>query len=136
MKDKINKFIKFRETFRPFAPSVMLDQMDEYFDKPIPSPYMTFVFDVKTKRLPATTHVDNTARVQSVEESNNPIFYKLLLKMKEKTGDGVVLNTSMNIMGQPIACTPKEALTVFGATGMDVLVLGHFVLEKPKPPFS
>ena len=130
MKDKINKFIKFRETFRPFAPSVTLESAANYFVDVAPSPYMTFVFDVKTKKLPAITHVDNTARVHTVSREDNGLYYKLLKKLEEKSGMAVVLNTSLNIMGQPIACSPKDALAVYGATGLDMMVLGNYVLSK------
>ena len=130
MKDKINKVIKFRETFRPFAPSVTFEDAGKYFANIVPTPYMALTFDVKTNKLPAITHVDNTARVQTVTKEDNEIFYKLLKKLEEKTGIPVVLNTSLNIMGQPIACSPKDALTVYTATGMDIMVLGNYILEK------
>jgi|MDTC01.1.fsa_nt_gb carbamoyltransferase len=130
MKDKINKLIKFRETFRPFAPSVTLETAGNYFKDAAPSPYMTLTFDVKTDKLPAITHVDNTARVQTVSKDDNELYYKLLKKLEEKSGIAVVLNTSLNIMGQPIVCSPKDALTVYGATGMDIMVLGNYVLSK------
>lgn len=130
MKDKLNRLIKFRETFRPFAPSVLEEDAEIYFKDFYKSPYMTLTFDVKTKKLPAITHVDNTARVQSVTRKGNRIYYDLIKKMKEKSGMGVVLNTSLNIMNMPIACSPKDAISVFSGTGMDILVLGNYVLRK------
>ena len=130
MRDRINKLIKFRETFRPFAPSVTLEDAHKYFKNIYPTPYMNLTFEVITDRLPAITHVDGSARVQTVTKAENKLYYNLLKKMEEKTGLPVVLNTSLNIMEQPIVCTPKEALTVFGATGMDVMVLNNYVLEK------
>jgi carbamoyltransferase len=130
MKDKLNRLIKFRETFRPFAPSVLEEDAEIYFKDFYKSPYMTLTFDVKTKKLPAITHVDNTARVQSVTRKENRIYYDLIKKMKEKSGMGVVLNTSLNIMNMPIACSPKDAISVFSGTGMDILVLGNYVLRK------
>ena len=130
MKDKINSNIKFREGFRPFAPSVIMEEADKYFKNIYPTPYMNLTFEVKVDYLHAITHVDKSARVQTVTEDYNPLYYKLIKKFGEITGVPVILNTSLNIMGQPIVCTPKEALTVFGATGMDILVLGNYVLKK------
>ena len=132
MKDKINKYIKFRETFRPFAPSVALEDAHKYFNNVYPAPYMNLTFEVTTDKLPAITHVDGSARVQTVSRKENELYYKLIQKMGEKTGIAMVLNTSLNIMGQPMVCSPKEALTVFGATGMDVIVLNNYVLTKSK----
>jgi len=130
MQDKINKCIKFRESFRPFAPSVTLEDAHNYFKNPYPTPYMNLTFDVTTKKLPAITHVDGTARVQTVTREENEIYYKLIKKVGEKSGIPIVLNTSLNIMEQPMVCAPREALTVFGATGMDILVLNNYVLTK------
>lgn len=130
MKDKLNKLIKFRETFRPFAPSVALEDADKYFFNLAPSPYMTLTFDVRVDNLPAITHVDKTARVQTVTKEDNELYYKLIKTIGEKTGVAIILNTSLNVMGQPIACTPKDALTVFGSTGMDIIVLGNYIISK------
>jgi carbamoyltransferase len=130
MQDKINKCIKFRESFRPFAPSVTLEDAHKYFKNPSPTPYMNLTFAVTTDKLPAITHVDGTARVQTVAREENPLYYKLIKKVGEKSGIPVVLNTSLNIMEQPMVCAPREALTVFGATGMDILVLNNYVLAK------
>lgn len=130
MQDKINKCIKFRESFRPFAPSVTLEDAHNYFKNTYPTPYMNLTFKVTTDRLPAITHVDGTARVQTVSREDNPLYYKLIKKVGEKSGIPMVLNTSLNIMEQPIVCAPREALTVFGATGMDILVLNNYVLAK------
>lgn len=130
MRDTINKKIKFRESFRPFAPSVIEEKAYEYFENAAPSPYMTFTFDVKTEKLPAVTHVDGSARVHTVSKEQNPRYYALLKKLEEKSGIPIVLNTSLNIMDQPIVCAPRDAVTVFAATGMDMMVLGNYVLEK------
>lgn len=130
MQDKINRCIKFRESFRPFAPSVTLDDAPRYFKNPYPAPYMNLTFEVTTDNLPAITHVDGTARVQTVAREDNPLYYDLIKNVGKKSGIPVVLNTSLNIMEQPMACAPREAVTVFGATGMDILVLNNYVLAK------
>ncbi len=130
MRDKINKYIKFRETFRPFAPSVILEEAHLYFKNAYSTPYMNLTFEVITDKLPAITHVDGTARVQTVTLEENELYYMLLKKMGEKTGIPIVLNTSLNIMEQPMVSSPKEALMVFGSTGMDVMVLNNYVLSK------
>lgn len=130
MKDKLNKFIKYREEFRPFAPSALAHDSGEYFKNLFPSPHMTFVFDVLKKNIPAVTHVDNTARVQTVEEHQNPRYYQMLKAFQDATGVPCFLNTSLNIKGQPIVCTPKEAIATFYWSGMDSMVLGDYLIEK------
>lgn len=130
MKDKLNKYIKFRESFRPFAPSVIREAASTYFENASESPYMSFTFNVLSEKIPAVTHVDGTARVQTVSKSENPKYHALLKEVGKISGIPMVLNTSLNIMDQPIACTPKDALSIFGGTGIDMLVLDNYVLEK------
>lgn len=137
MKDILNQRIKHRETFRPFAPAVTEEAAHDYFEMDCPSsPFMLKVFPVKPgkeKLLPATSHVDGTARVQTVSKKQNEIFWKLLKKFGEKTGVPVLLNTSFN-ENEPIVCTPDEAVECFLKTKMDVLVLGCFLIEKTGNP--
>ena len=133
MKGLINKYVKHREEFRPFAPSVKKESQDKYFNINFDSPFMTFVVDVKEDAkglLPAITHVDGTARVHTVERGTDQLYWKLLDEFEKIKGVPVVLNTSFNIMGEPIVNTPREALRCFYATGMDALIMGHFVVKK------
>jgi carbamoyltransferase len=130
VKDRINKYVKFREDFRPFAPSVLTDAAHRYFDYAGPSPFMSFIAPVTTpEELPGITHVDGTARLQTVDDGDAP-YPRLLKAMEALTGYPVVLNTSFNYMGQPIVCTPKEAIYTFYGTGLDVLALGNWVVRK------
>lgn len=131
MKDRINLRVKFREEFRPFAPSVLTDRAAAWFADPPHSPFMSLVAGVlDAKRLPAITHVDGTARLQTVDRDANPAYHALIEAFEARTGVPVVLNTSFNYAGQPIVCTPQEAVYTFAGTGMDALVIGSFVLEK------
>lgn len=130
MKDMVNSRIKFREAFRPFAPSVMEEYADSYFAGCIKSPYMMFTYPVTAKILPATTHIDETARVQTVSESDNPKYHKLLKTFKALTGYPAILNTSFNVMGEPIVCTPSDAIATFKKSGLDYLVIGNFIVNK------
>ncbi len=138
MKDIINAKIKFRERFRPFAPSVMKDKAHEWFDMPegFDCPYMLMVPQVKPdkrEKIPAVTHVDGSGRVQTVEEEINPRYYGLIKKFYEKTGVPVILNTSFNVRGEPIVCTPQDAFRTFCNTGIDKLILGNFIVStKPE----
>lgn len=135
MKDRINARVKFREAFRPFAPSVILEKMPDYFDLDRPSPFMLFVAPVKQPdKIPAVTHIDGTARVQTVTKETNPRFYRLLEAFEEKTGIPALLNTSLNVRGEPIVDTPKEAFTCFMRTGMDALSMGDYLLDKLEMP--
>lgn len=130
MRDKINREIKYREDFRPFAPSVIDSEKSKYFDLPQKSPYMSFVCKVlEPDLLPAITHADQTARVQTVNEDDSP-FSSLIAALGENTGVPIVLNTSFNVMGQPIVCTPRDAVAAFFSTGLNVLALGNWVLRK------
>ncbi len=153
MQQKINRSIKFRESFRPFAPSVREEDAADYFDLNAPSPYMLQVHPVRLDRrtsvpelpsdaplldrlgharseIPAVTHVDYSARVQTVSRTTNPRFWKLLTCFKEKTSYGLLVNTSFNVRDEPIVCTPEDAYCCFTATQMDCLVLGDYFLEK------
>lgn len=153
MQRTLNLKIKYRESFRPFAPAVLSEDVGEFFDLDRPSPYMLLVADVvEGKRLalgkedtsrkgfdklnvvrsdvPAITHVDYSARVQTVHKETNPRFHRLLTSFKAETGRGVLVNTSFNVRDEPIVCTPGDAYRCFMATEMDVLVLGDFVLLK------
>lgn len=134
MKDIVNKKVKFRDSFRPFCPSVLQEDAQKYFiGKQAISPYMTITYDVRKEMqavIPAVTHVDGTARIQTVNELQNPLYYSLLKELKEKTGHGVVLNTSFNLSHEPIVCTPRDAIASFYASGLDALVIGKFVIEK------
>lgn len=133
MKDEINKRVKFREEFRPFAPSVVEESYQDYFKLKEPSPYMTIACDVVpgTERLvPATTHVNSTARVQTVELSTDPLYHNLIHEFSNLSGVPVVLNTSFNIRGQPIVETALEAISTFAGNGIDALFLGNYLIEK------
>jgi len=133
MKGLINKYVKHREEFRPFAPSVKKEAQEKYFNINFDSPFMTFVFEVKDSYkniLPAITHVDQTARVHTVERQSDPLYWGLLDEFEKIKKVAVVLNTSFNIMGEPIVNTPQEALRCFFATGMDALVMGHYLIKK------
>jgi carbamoyltransferase len=132
MKDILNRRIKHREIFRPFAPSILEEATAEYFEQTHPSPFMTFAYSVRPEKraiIPAPTHLDGTARLQTVNRSANPLYWKLLRAFGDITGVPVVLNTSFND-NEPIVCRPEEALDCFRRTQMDVLVIGNFILEK------
>jgi len=132
MKDIINKKIKKRESFRPFAPTVLKEYVSTYFEQDILSPFMMHVVKVRKEwreRMPAITHVDGTARIQSIEKSTNPRYYELIDKFRKLTGVAVLLNTSFN-ENEPIVDTPEQAVSCFLRTDMDILVLGNYVIEK------
>ena len=133
MKDILNHRVKHREPFRPFAPSALLDRTPEYFDIAVPSPFMLLVAPVhpdKRDELPAITHVDGSARLQTVAREENPLYYDLIAAFAERTGTPVVLNTSFNVRGEPIVRTPADAYACFATTGMDYLVMGDCVVGK------
>jgi len=153
MQERMNLKIKFRESFRPFAPSVLEEEAAEYFALDRPSPYMLLVapvHDSKRRRLsaaedrstgfealktvrseiPAVTHVDHSARVQTVRFEDNPLYHKLIRAFKDRHGCPLVVNTSFNVRGEPIVCTPENAFDCFLKTGMDYLVLGPFLIDK------
>lgn len=137
MKDIINAKVKFREAFRPFAPAVLKEHAHEYFDMPegLEAPYMLLVPSVREEKrslLPAITHEDGTGRVQTVTDAQNGRYYRLIKKFGEMTGVPVVINTSFNVRGEPIVCTPGDAYNTFVHTGIDVMVIGNcIVTEKP-----
>ena len=138
MKDIVNTKIKFREPFRPFAPSVLMDRAQDFFDLPdperhYPAQYMLYVVDVHgpmQDRLPAITHVDGTARVQTVSKDVAPKYYRLIEQFGDASGVPVVLNTSFNLRGDPIVNTPEQAYSTFARSGIDMLVLGNHIVEK------
>jgi carbamoyltransferase len=138
MKDIVNTKIKFREPYRPFAPSVLAERAEEFFDLPqadrhYPARFMLYVTNVReTKRaeIPAITHVDGTGRIQTVRKEDNPRYYRLIEAFGEATGVPVLLNTSFNLRGEPIVNTPNEAFGTFARSGMDALVLGDYMIEK------
>lgn len=135
MKDKVNKAVKYREAFRPFAPSILEDQVPEYFecDKDIRVPFMEKVFMIKSekrKMIPAVTHIDGSGRLQTVKKQVNPRYYRLIAEFEKLSGIPIVLNTSFNLKGEAIVCTPTDALRTFFSCGLDVLVLGNYVITK------
>lgn len=140
MKDIVNTKIKFREPFRPFAPSIPVERTEEYFDLPnaekhYPARFMLYVVDVKEDKrevIPAVTHVDGTGRLQTVRKEVNPRYHRLIETFGQATGVPVVLNTSFNLRGEPIVNLPKEAFHTYSNSGMDMLVLENFVIQKNK----
>jgi carbamoyltransferase len=138
MKDVVNTKIKFREPFRPFAPSVLVERAADIFEltaaeRHMPARYMLYVVDVKTEhreRVAATTHVDGTARLQTVDREVSPLYYRLIQRFESATGVPVVLNTSFNLKGEPIVNSPAEAYSTFSRSGMDMLVMGEHIVEK------
>lgn len=157
MQKKLNLKIKYREGFRPFAPSVLEEDVGEYFDLDRVSPYMLLVAPVRTDRqiplpegyaerplyerlyfrrsdLPAITHIDYSARIQSVSKETNPRYWGLINEFKKLTGYGVIVNTSFNVRGEPIVCTPDDAYRCFMRTEMDYLVVGDYLLDKNEQP--
>ena len=147
MQSRVNLRIKYRESFRPFAPAVRIEDVADWFDHQWPSPYMLMTAPVRDahitgagldrlKRIdspvPAVTHVDESARLQTVDPVVSPLFHQLLTAFKERTGCPVLVNTSFNVRGEPIVCTPAEAVTCFLRTHMDVLVVGPFLVRKPE----
>jgi carbamoyltransferase len=153
MQKKMNLKIKYREGFRPFAPTVLEEDIQEYFELDRPSPYMLLVVPVKENRrnplpegyrdlnlynrlyhlrsdVPAITHIDYSARIQSVNKETNPRYWQLINEFKQQTGYGVVVNTSFNVRGEPIVCTPDDAFRCFMRTEIDYLVIGNFFFDK------
>ncbi len=133
MSAKINKIIKYRESWRPFCPSVLEEQVKKYFLKSYESKFMTISFEAKKKLkkiAPAIVHIDNTCRIQSVQKINNSRFYKLINEFFEITKVPILLNTSFNVKGEPIVCSPNDAIRTFYSTGLDELILNNFVIKK------
>ena len=154
MQSVMNLKVKFRESFRPFAPIVRRERVTDYFELDADSPYMLFVAPVKKElrrplpenltgidllkaersTLPAVTHVDYSARIQTVSRAGNPLLHELLLRFEQATGCAVLVNTSFNVRGEPIVCTPDDAYRCFMNTEMDFLILGNFVIERTAQP--
>jgi carbamoyltransferase len=155
MQRRLNLKVKFRESFRPFAPVVLAERAAEFFDLPVASPYMLFTALVRQEHrrpssgsdgsmagrlqqvrsdIPAVTHVDYSARVQTVDRAENPFLHAVLTEFDRLTGCPVMINTSFNVRGEPPVCHPREALDGFFATGMDALALGSFLIEKRALP--
>ncbi len=155
MQETMNLKIKFREGFRPFAPTILREKVSQYFEMESESPYMLLVapvqksirklmnaeqeklfgidrLNVTRSTIPSVTHVDYSARIQTVDEETNPLYYRLLKKLDEKYGCPVIINTSFNVRGEPMVCTPEEAFTCFMRTHMDYLIMGSFLLDKTK----
>jgi carbamoyltransferase len=133
MKDKINNFVKHRENWRPFAPSILEEYAREYFENYHSSPFMLLTFKTRSEKeqdIQAAIHVDQTARVQEVSRATNPRYYDLIDEFRKISGIPVLLNTSFNDCGEPIVMSPKDALRAFSSTGLDALVMGNFILEK------
>src|SRR3954468_18551227 len=132
MQQRLNE-IKDREDFRPVAPAVLEHEAAQWFEGARVSPFMLFIFDVaadKAGRIPAVRHVDGTARVQTVNRSQHPLYYDLLKAFQQRTGVPVLVNTSFNTRGEPIVCTPRDAVESYFTSPLDALVIGSFVLEK------
>lgn len=130
MKDKMNAVVKYREAFRPMAPSILSEDKNKYLKNPCEAPFMILTFDSISNDIPACVHVDNTTRPQTVEENINPKYHKLISEFKKLTGVSALLNTSFNIRGQPIVNTPSEAIQTFYTTGLDYLCIGDYILSK------
>lgn len=133
MKDLLNARVKFREGFRPFAPTVLLEHVSDYFEYDKPEPFMLQVCPVtedKREVIPSVTHVDGTGRLQTIASNDNPLFYNLISEFEKLTGVPVVLNTSFNVMGEPIINRPEEAIQCFLKTGIDVLFLDDYLVTK------
>tara|TARA_A100000164_G_C21758365_1_gene700355 strand:- start:408 stop:986 length:579 start_codon:yes stop_codon:yes gene_type:complete len=153
MQKQLNLKIKYRESFRPFAPSILIEDVSDWFEHYEESPYMLYVADIKKdKRLdisekdkelfgiekinvirscvPAITHVDYSARIQTVHKETNSIYHSLISKFNEITGCPIVVNTSFNVRGEPIVCSPNDAFKCFMGTDLDILAIGNFILLK------
>jgi carbamoyltransferase len=156
MQSVLNLKVKFRESFRPFAPVVLLERAAEFFELEVESPYMLLVAPVHPRQrldpppaasgmerlkqlrssLPAVTHVDYSARVQTVTAEQNPVFHALLKRFEAKTGCPVLMNTSFNVRGEPVVCSPDDAYRCFVNTEMDYLAIGNFLLERAAQPHA
>jgi carbamoyltransferase len=131
MKDTLNAKIKHRESFRPFAPSILEEYASDYFEIDTSSPYMLMVAPIKKpKEIPAVTHVDGTGRLQTVSKESNALYYDLINEFYKITGVPVIINTSMNVMGEPIVNTPEQAYQMIVKTDMDCIVMGNSLVKK------
>ena len=156
---QLNLKVKYRESFRPFAPSILIEDVDKWFNLEIDSPYMLLVADVKNNKrrimtdeenilfgieklnisrssIPAVTHIDYSARIQTVHEDTNPRYHALITKFKEKTGCPILVNTSFNVRGEPIVCSPTDAFRCFMGTELDILVFENYILFKEEQDLS
>ena len=131
MRNRVNAKVKYREAFRPFAPVVTQDEASRFFEDSN-SPFMMSTTQVGTSTtlIPAVTHVDDTARVQTVTEVSNIRLYRLLKAFEKYSGIPILLNTSFNVMGEPIVCTPIDAIKTFKASGIDILVINNYIVKK------
>ncbi len=159
MQKNLNLKVKYRESFRPFAPSILREDLSNWFNMNVDSPYMLLVaninsdkkiemtdeqkklfgidkLNIKRSEIPAVTHVDYSARIQTVTKDTNSRYYDLILKFKEKTGCPVIVNTSFNVRGEPIVNTPTDAFNCFMGTELDYLVIGDCILDKSKQDLS
>jgi carbamoyltransferase len=157
MQKKLNLKVKFREGFRPFAPSVLIEEVGAYFDVETPSPYMLLIAEVREERrkalpegygsqswreklyhirsdIPAVTHIDFSARLQTVHQETNARYWELLRAFRDRTRYGLLSNTSFNVRGEPIVCTPEDAYRCFMRTEIDYLVMGNFLFDKSGQP--
>jgi carbamoyltransferase len=154
MQSVLNLKVKFRESFRPFAPAILQERATDFFELPVESPYMLLVAPVqpaqrvpvsdaarglgrlkqRRSHIPAVTHVDDSARVQTVSEVQNPLFHALLKRFEAKTGCPLLVNTSFNVRGEPVVCTPDDAYRCFVNTEMDYLAIGSFLLDRTAQP--
>jgi len=157
MQSTMNLKIKYRESFRPFAPSILIEKASDWFELNVESPYMLLVapvkkskqifttkeqnnlfgiekLNIKRSEIPAVTHVDYSARIQTVHKETNARYHKLISKFEEKTGCAVIVNTSFNVRGEPIVCSPEDSYRCFMRTEMDVLVIDNFILYKENQP--
>ena len=151
----MNLKIKLRESFRPFAPTVLLDKVSDFFETDHDSPFMLLVAPVRTAKrrqlsgkeaqvsgidrlrvkrsdIPAVTHVDYSARIQTIAREHNPLYYDTINSFYKKTGCPMIINTSFNVRGEPIVCSPEDAYKCFMRTQMDYLIMGNFLLDKDK----
>ena len=159
MQKTLNLKVKYRESFRPFAPSILQEDLSNWFDINVDSPYMLLVanvnsnkqikmtdeqqklfgidkLNIKRSEIPAVTHVDYSARIQTVNKNTNKRYYDLISKFKEKTGCPVIVNTSFNVRGEPIVSSPTDAFNCFMGTGLDYLVIGDCILSKKEQNFN
>jgi carbamoyltransferase len=133
MNAKVNNAVKFREWWRPFAPSMLVEVADQYIESATDSPFMILTAQVKPEKrsiIPSVTHVDGSARPQTVERDVNPLYWRLIREFGNRTGVPVIMNTSFNLRGEPIVCTPTDAVRTFFSSGMDALIIGSFAVEK------
>jgi carbamoyltransferase len=133
MNGKVNNAVKFREWWRPFAPSMLAEAAGDYIESATDSPFMVLTAQVRPEKrsvIPSVTHVDGSARPQTVEKDVNPVYWRLIHEFGQLTGVPVVMNTSFNLRGEPIVCTPTDAVRTFFSSGMDALVIGNFVVSK------